>query len=147
MTLRRNGFGIGLAAYLSVTALSLTAVVPARAADTIARLVTFTIVTRTAGGRSKATRIRVLTTLLDHEEFPARDIAILYAERLQIEIAFFHLKQSVRGGRRAGVARHRQRRLDRRRRCLDGLDRHVRRQSRTRNHCQRRCQQDDFLHF
>ena len=71
-----------------------------RLPDTIARLVTFTIVTRTAGGRSKTTRIRVLTTLLDHEEFPARDIAILYAERWQIEIAFLHLKQSVRGGRR-----------------------------------------------
>ncbi len=71
-----------------------------RLPDTIARLVTFTIVTRTASGRSKTTRIRVLTTLLDHEEFPARDIAILYAERWQIEIAFFHLKQSVRGGRR-----------------------------------------------
>jgi hypothetical protein len=71
-----------------------------RLPDTIARLVTFTIVARTAGGRSKATRIRVLTTLLDHEEFPAREIAGLHARRWQIEIAFFHLKQSVRGGRR-----------------------------------------------
>jgi hypothetical protein len=71
-----------------------------RLPDTIARLVTFSIVTRTASGRSKTTRIRVLTTLLDHEEFPAREIAELYARRWQIEIAFFHLKQSVRGGRR-----------------------------------------------
>jgi Transposase DDE domain/Insertion element 4 transposase N-terminal len=68
--------------------------------DTIARLVTFTIVTRTASGRSKTTRIRVLTTLLDHEEFPAREIAELYARRWQIEIAFFHLKTAVRGTRR-----------------------------------------------
>jgi hypothetical protein len=52
-----------------------------RLPDTIARLVTFTILTRTAGGRSKTTRVRVLTTLLDHEEFPARDIAELYAQR------------------------------------------------------------------
>jgi hypothetical protein len=71
-----------------------------RLPDTIARLVTFSIVTRTAGGRSKTTRIRVLTTLLDHEEFPAREIAKLYARRWQIEIAFLHLKATVRGGRR-----------------------------------------------
>jgi DDE family transposase/transposase IS4-like protein len=68
--------------------------------DIIARLVTFTVLTRTCSGRSKITRIRVLTTLLDHEEFPARDIAVLYAERWQIEIAFLHLKKTVRGTRR-----------------------------------------------
>ena len=56
--------------------------------------------TRTASGRSKTTRIRVLTTLLDHEEFPAREIAELYAQRWQIEIAFLHLKAAVRGSRR-----------------------------------------------
>ena len=71
-----------------------------RLPDTIARLVTFSIVTRTVSGRSKATRIRVLTTLLDHEEFPAGEIAGLYARRWQIEIAFLHLKATVRGTRR-----------------------------------------------
>jgi hypothetical protein len=71
-----------------------------RLPDTIARLVTFTIFTRARGGRSKTTRIRVLTTLLDHEAYPARDIAALYAERWQIEIAFLHLKKTVRGPRR-----------------------------------------------
>jgi hypothetical protein len=71
-----------------------------RLPDTIARLVTFTVTARTPGGRSKTTRIRVLTTLLDHEAYPARDIAALYAERWQIEIAFLHLKKTVRGTRR-----------------------------------------------
>lgn len=71
-----------------------------RLPDTIARLVTFTILTRTSSGRRKMTRIRVLTTLLDHEEFPAREIAELYAQRWQIEIAFLHLKATVRGTRR-----------------------------------------------
>ena len=42
----------------------------------------------------------MLTTLLDHEAFPAREIAALYAERWQIEIAFLHLKKTVRGPRR-----------------------------------------------
>jgi hypothetical protein len=71
-----------------------------RLPDTIARLVTFMIMTGTASGKRKATRVRVLTTLLDHEEFPAREIAELYAQRWQIEIAFLHLKAAVRGSRR-----------------------------------------------
>jgi len=71
-----------------------------RLPDTIARLVTFSIVTRTVSGRPKTTRIRVLTTLLDHEELPAREIAELHARRRQIEIAFLHLKAVVRGARR-----------------------------------------------
>jgi hypothetical protein len=72
----------------------------ARLPDTTARLVQFTIVTRTRGGRAKASTIRLLTTLLDHEEFPAAQIAALYAERWQIEIAFLHLKKTLRGARR-----------------------------------------------
>jgi DDE family transposase/transposase IS4-like protein len=71
-----------------------------RLPDTAARLVTFTVTTRTRSGRTKTTVMRVLTTLLDHEACPARDIAVLYAERWQIEIAFLHLKRTVRGPRR-----------------------------------------------
>jgi hypothetical protein len=71
-----------------------------RLPDTLARLVTFTVTTRTRSGQTKTTRMRVLTTLLDHEAYPARDIAVLYAERWQIEIAFLHLKKTVRGPRR-----------------------------------------------
>ena len=41
--------------------------------------------------------IKVLTTLLDHQEFPAREIADLYAQRWQIEIAYLHLKKTVKG--------------------------------------------------
>jgi len=71
-----------------------------RLPDTPARLVTFTILTETRGGRRKTTRMRVLTTLMDHEQYPAMEIAVLYAERWQIEIAFLHLKKTVRGPRR-----------------------------------------------
>jgi hypothetical protein len=71
-----------------------------RLPGTVARLVTFTIMTVTASGKRKATAVRVLTTLLDHKEFPAREIAMLYAQRWQIEIAFLHLKATVRGSRR-----------------------------------------------
>ena len=72
-----------------------------RLPDTTARLLTFTVTARTRSGRTKTTLLRVLTTLLDHEAHPAREIAALYAERWQIEIAFLHLKKTVRGPRRA----------------------------------------------
>jgi IS4 transposase len=56
-----------------------------RLPDTVARLVSFTIAARTAR-RVKTTTIKVLTTLLDPEKFPAREIAAHYAERWQIEV-------------------------------------------------------------
>jgi len=71
-----------------------------RLPDTAARLVTFTVMAETRSGKRKATQVRVLTTLLDHQACPAREIAMLYAERWKIEIAFLHLKKTVRGSRR-----------------------------------------------
>jgi hypothetical protein len=68
----------------------------ARLPDTIARLVSFTVTARTAR-RARTTTIKVLTTLLDPGAFPAREIAALYAERWQAEIAYFHLKKTVKG--------------------------------------------------
>ena len=68
-----------------------------RLPGTTARLVTFTIRTETRSGRMKITLMRVLTTLLDHEASPAREIAALYAERWQVETAFLHLEKTVRG--------------------------------------------------
>ena len=71
-----------------------------RLPDTAARLVCFTVLTRTPGGRTKTTAIRVLTTLLDPDLHPAGELAALYAERWQVETAFLHLKKTVRGPRR-----------------------------------------------
>ena len=71
-----------------------------RLPDTMARLVSFTVTARTRSDRVKTTLLRVLTTLLDHQAYPAREIAALYAERWQVEIAFLHLKKTVRGTRR-----------------------------------------------
>jgi hypothetical protein len=67
-----------------------------RLPGTVARLVSFTICARTAR-RVKTTTIKVLTTLLDPGAFPAREIAALYAERWQVEIAYLHLKKTVKG--------------------------------------------------
>jgi hypothetical protein len=69
----------------------------ARLPDTVARLVCFTIVTRTRSGRSKSTQVRVLTTLLNPVAFPAREIAKCYSRRWGVETAILHLKKTVRG--------------------------------------------------
>ena len=82
-----------------------------RLPDTLARLVCFTVLTRTSRGRTKTAAIRVLTMLLDPDAFPAAEIAALYAARWQVETAFLHLKRTVRGagrvlrGRSAALAR------------------------------------------
>lgn len=72
-----------------------------RLPDTVGRLVCFTVLTRTRRGRTKTAAIRVLTTLLDPDAFPAAEIAALYAARWQVETAFLHLKKTVRGAGRA----------------------------------------------
>ena len=79
--------------------------------DTVARLVSFTVLTRTRSGRMKTTQVRLLTTLLDPDLCPAGELAVLYQKRWLIEIAFLHLKRTVRGagrvlrGRSAALAR------------------------------------------
>ena len=68
--------------------------------DTTARLICFTVLTRTRSGRVKTTQIRLLTTLLDPGACPAGELAVLYQKRWLIEIAFLHLKRTVRGAGR-----------------------------------------------
>jgi hypothetical protein len=65
--------------------------------DTVARLICFTVLTRTRGGRVKTAQIRLLTTLLDPDLHPAGELAALYQKRWLIEIAFLHLKRTIRG--------------------------------------------------
>jgi Transposase DDE domain len=64
---------------------------------TAARLVCFTVLTRTRSGRAKTTQVRLLTTLPDPDLCPAGELAVLYRKRWLIEIAFLHLKKTVRG--------------------------------------------------
>lgn len=73
--------------------------------DTVARLICFTVLTRARSGRTKTTQIRLLTTLLDPGLYPAAELASLYSERWIIEIAFLHLKKTVRGTGRTLRAR------------------------------------------
>ena len=79
--------------------------------DTVARLVCFTVLTRTRVGRTRATQVRLLATMLDPGRCPAGELAVLYQKRWLVEIAFLHLKRTVRGtgrtlrGRSAALAR------------------------------------------
>jgi hypothetical protein len=68
--------------------------------DTAARLICFTVLTRTRGGRAKTTQVRLLTTLLDPDLCPAAELAVLYQRRWLVEVAFLHLKRTVRGAGR-----------------------------------------------
>ena len=67
---------------------------------TAARLVCFTVVTRTRSGRAKTTQVRLLTTLLDPDRCPAGELAVLYQRRWLVEVAFLHLKKTIRGAGR-----------------------------------------------
>jgi hypothetical protein len=68
-----------------------------RLPDAIARLVEFTVTVTDRRGRATTSRFRVLTTLLDHHHYPAGQIAAAYAERWQAEVAYLHLKVTLRG--------------------------------------------------
>jgi len=72
-----------------------------RLADITARLVEFTVTTTDEGGRSRTSQFRVLTTLLDHDAYPAGQVAAAYSERWQVELAYKAIKSTLRGsGRR-----------------------------------------------
>jgi Insertion element 4 transposase N-terminal/Transposase DDE domain len=68
-----------------------------RLPDTVARLVEFDLFVTDERGRQRRSRFRVLTTLLDHEAYPARQVAAVYAERWQAELAYYRIKVTLRG--------------------------------------------------
>jgi hypothetical protein len=67
-----------------------------RLSPVTARLVEFTVISRDRSGRTRISRHRVLTTLLNHRRYPATQIAALYAERWQIELVYGRLKTILR---------------------------------------------------
>jgi hypothetical protein len=69
----------------------------ARLPDTIARLVAFDLAVTDERGRARLSRFRILTTLLDHEAYPATKLAAVYAERWQVEIVYYRIKITLRG--------------------------------------------------
>lgn len=67
-----------------------------RLSPVTARLIEFIVTSRDRNGRATTSRYRVLSTLLDHERYPAGQIAALYAERWQIELTYARLKVTLR---------------------------------------------------
>jgi hypothetical protein len=68
-----------------------------RLADTTARLVEFDLHVTDRRGRTRRSRFRILTTLLDHHAYPASRIAAVYAQRWQAEVAYYRIKVTLRG--------------------------------------------------
>jgi hypothetical protein len=68
-----------------------------RLADTIARLVEFDLYVKDERGRTRRSRFRILTTLLDHHTHPAQAVAAVYAQRWQAELAYYRIKVTLRG--------------------------------------------------
>ena len=72
-----------------------------RLADIVARLVEFTVTVTDQAGQKSISRFRVLTTLLEHEAYPAGQVAECYAQRWQVELVYKTIKSTLRGpGRR-----------------------------------------------
>jgi hypothetical protein len=72
----------------------------ARLADITARLVEFTVTVTDEAGKTRISTFRVLTTLLDHQAYPATEIARAYARRWQVELTYKTIKSTLRGGNR-----------------------------------------------
>ncbi len=68
-----------------------------RLPDTVARLVEFDVQVADSAGRRRTSRFRVLTTLTDHHACPAAALAAVYAERWQVELAYYRMKVTLRG--------------------------------------------------
>lgn len=52
-----------------------------------------------SGGTRRIVHYRVITSLLDHRRYPARDLVILYHQRWEIETSYLELKSTILGGR------------------------------------------------
>ena len=60
-------------------------------------MIEFTVTVTDEAGRTHTSRFRVLTTLLDHDTYPATQIAQAYALRWQVELAYKTIKSTLRG--------------------------------------------------
>lgn len=61
------------------------------------RVIEATIAVTDQHGTATTSLLRLVTTLLDHQRYPATDLAALYHERWQVETTYFGLKVTLRG--------------------------------------------------
>lgn len=60
------------------------------------RVIEFHLTVTTSDGASRSEHYRLLTTLMDPRRYPASQLAALYHQRWEVEIAFFGLKVTLR---------------------------------------------------
>ncbi len=65
-----------------------------------------TVIVRAADGTATTTSLRLFTTPLDHQRYPAAELAELYHRRWQAETAYFGLKAALRGPDRVLRSHH-----------------------------------------
>jgi hypothetical protein len=63
----------------------------------LVRIIEYTITIKTSDGRTRTEPFRLVTTLLNHEQAPAAEIAAVYHERWEIENGYGELKTRLRG--------------------------------------------------
>lgn len=74
--------------------------VPPQAQGLALRVIEATVTVHDDGQHRRTTQLRLITTLLDHEQYPAAELAELYHERWQVETAYLGLKVTLRGAGR-----------------------------------------------
>ncbi|MEU8252415.1 IS4 family transposase [Nonomuraea sp. NPDC048916] len=63
----------------------------------LVRIIEYTITIKTSDGRTRTEPFRLVTTLLNHEQAPAAEIAAVYHERWEIENGYGEFKTRLRG--------------------------------------------------
>jgi hypothetical protein len=71
--------------------------IPPQVHGLLARVIEVTITVTTADGDTRTSSMRLLTTLLDPDRYPAADLAQLYHQRWEAETTFFAFKATLRG--------------------------------------------------
>ncbi|MCX4757204.1 IS4 family transposase [Kitasatospora purpeofusca] len=74
--------------------------VPPQVTGVAVRVISFSVTVTTASGERSTTDVRLITTLLDPDRYPATELAALYHERWEAETAYFGLKVTLRGADR-----------------------------------------------
>ncbi|MEZ0096412.1 IS4 family transposase, partial [Streptacidiphilus sp. EB129] len=74
--------------------------VPPQVEGVTIRVIEATVLVRARDGRMKTSELRLITTLLDHELYPAGELAVLYHQRWEVETSYFGLKVTLRGSGR-----------------------------------------------
>ena len=74
--------------------------IPPQVTGAAVRVIEAQATARASDGTVKICTLRLVTTLLDHERYPAKELAALYHERWEAETAFFGLKITLNGAGR-----------------------------------------------